>query len=221
MEESSLPCPMQYIWHKELANQCQEPTSKCYTGAYSCSLYKHVTHSWNQYGQFSERQWHWRPFIRHSMGHSLYLPYSTQSLTRCSNIWTRHALQHSVHSWVEENWRTQAMTNWSKIPSKKTKAGLIMMIKLVKIVLIRNDGILCKARGCSPRVPTNLFFKRFFWECTLPKIKILGGEMAKPRTCFEAKIGPCQFMDFAPPSMLINSSAKLARLWEDIRILPH
>ncbi len=27
--------------------------------------------------------------------------HSTKSLTRCSNIWTRHALWHSVHSWLE------------------------------------------------------------------------------------------------------------------------
>ncbi len=32
------------------------------------------------------------------MGHSLYPPYSTKSLTRCSNIWTRYAIGLSIHS---------------------------------------------------------------------------------------------------------------------------
>ncbi len=40
-----------------------------------------------------------------SMGNSLNIPHSIKSLTRCSYIWMRHALQHSVRSWLETNWR--------------------------------------------------------------------------------------------------------------------
>jgi hypothetical protein len=33
-----------------------------------------------------------------AMGHLLNIPHSIKSLTRCSNFWTRHALQRAVHS---------------------------------------------------------------------------------------------------------------------------
>ncbi len=70
------------------------------TGAYSCSVNKHATHSRTQYGQVGECQRHQYLFIRHHMGHLLY-PHSIKSLTRCSNIWTRHLIWHSIDSWVE------------------------------------------------------------------------------------------------------------------------
>ncbi len=43
---------------------------------------------------------------------SNYHTVDTESLTRCSYFWTR-ALQHSVCGWLAQNWRTQAITDWS------------------------------------------------------------------------------------------------------------
>jgi hypothetical protein len=50
--------------------------------------------------------------------------------------------------------------------------------------------------------PLISFLRNFLLECTLPKIKIIVGEMARPCTCSKAKIGPRPLLDFAPPQRL-------------------
>ncbi len=38
------------------------------------------------------------------MGYLLNIPQGTKSISRRGNIWTSHAIQHSLHSWLETNW---------------------------------------------------------------------------------------------------------------------
>ncbi len=64
-------------------------------------------------------QWSWCLSWQRGMGNLLYLSHSTQSLTRCSHFWTRHALQHFVCGWLAQNWRTQAITDWSCQSARK------------------------------------------------------------------------------------------------------
>jgi hypothetical protein len=41
---------------KHKPTSIKSPTAKCYTGAYSCSVYKHAMHSQTQYGQVGQCQ---------------------------------------------------------------------------------------------------------------------------------------------------------------------
>ncbi len=65
----------------------------------------HDAHLWTWHGWFSWTCWHWHIHWQCSMGNLLNIPHSIKSPTRCCYIWTRHAIQHSVHSWLETNWR--------------------------------------------------------------------------------------------------------------------
>ncbi len=58
-------------------------------------------------------RWYWCLSWKCGMGNLLYLSYSTYSLTMCSYFWTRHARWCSVCSCFTQNWRTQAITDWS------------------------------------------------------------------------------------------------------------
>jgi hypothetical protein len=50
------------------------------------------------------------------------------------------------------------------------------------------SAVHCKEVGRVPQefLPDFLLSRKFLRECPLPKIKNLGGEMARPRTCFKA-----------------------------------
>ncbi len=57
-------------------------------------------------GWFSWSCWHWYIHWQCSMGNLLNIPHSIKSFTRCSYILRmRHALRHSVRSWLETKWR--------------------------------------------------------------------------------------------------------------------
>ncbi len=97
-----------------------------------------------QYGQFSEIQWHQCLSLRHSMGLVLYLPYSTLSFPRCSNIWTRHVLWHSIHSWQEENWRIYRQQLTDLNTAQENKGRIDYDNQVGQKVLVQNNSSLCK-----------------------------------------------------------------------------
>jgi hypothetical protein len=70
--------------------------------------------------------------------------------------------------------------------------------------------------GPPQEFPPDFFHKKILAGTHSAKYKKLGGLMTRPRTRFEAKIGPHRFPDFVPPSILMNSSPNLTKSWEVI-----
>jgi hypothetical protein len=84
--------------------------------------------------------------FRLSMGNLLYLPYGTKSRTRCSNIWTRHALWHSIYSWLKKLGEIrQQLTDLNS--THENEGRIDYDYQVGQKVLIRHDGILCKAES--------------------------------------------------------------------------
>ena len=147
-----------YVSH--LWTSASQPVSRThkqtYTGASASGHYHNTLHYWTRHGQYSRAQWHWCVPNRCSMGHSFNLPYSTicltrgnlpystESLPRCSNFWLGHAVWHPL------------LTDWNKIGDHRQCQTDFNMEhencsfhdwdnKIDDKVLLRNDGSLHKS----------------------------------------------------------------------------
>ena len=110
---------------------------------------------WIRHGRFSSSYWHWHIHWQCSMGYSLNIPHSIKSLTRCSYIWTRYALQHSVRSWLEINWRLQA-SQTDRSNTRENNKWVDYDYKVGDKILIHKDGILRKAVSIWKKEPRTI-----------------------------------------------------------------
>jgi hypothetical protein len=80
------------------------------------------------------------------MGHLLYPPYSTKSLTRCSNIWTRHAICILLIADRKKfGEHRQKLTDLNT--ACENKGRINYDYKVGQKILVRNKGLLRKAES--------------------------------------------------------------------------
>jgi hypothetical protein len=82
------------------------------------------------------------------MGHSLYPPYSIKSLTGCSNIWTNIPF---IAGWKKIGEHGQKLTDLNT--ACENKGRIDYDYKVGQRILVRNNGILCKAQSIWQKDP--------------------------------------------------------------------
>jgi hypothetical protein len=107
---------------------------------------------WNRHGRISWTCCHCHIHWQCSMGYSLIIPHSIESLTRCSNLWTWYALWHKfIADWKQIGEFRQRTTDCSNKHEFKTRVDFDY--KVGDKILIRKDGILRKAESIWRKGP--------------------------------------------------------------------
>jgi hypothetical protein len=80
------------------------------------------------------------------MGHLLYPPYSIKSLTRCSNIWKDMLFDIPfITDWEKIGEHRQRLTDLNT--ARENKDRIDYNYSVGQKILVRNEGILCKAES--------------------------------------------------------------------------
>ncbi len=118
-------------------------THKQHTWAYSCCCYEHVMHSWNQYGQFSETQWHWCLSIRSNCSTHL----TVLKASPGAAIYGQDMLFDFpfIANWKKIGEHRQQLTDLNT--AWENDGRIDYYYQVGQKVLVQNNGILCKAEA--------------------------------------------------------------------------